>query len=48
MLRRINVTLAMLLAAVLAGSLYQFWDLHGHYAEGRRSLARVRGHVARV
>ena len=32
-------------ASTLAGSLYQFWDLHGHYSEGRRWLAQVRGHV---
>jgi non-specific serine/threonine protein kinase len=30
---------------VLAGSLYQFWDLHGHYAEGRRWLGQVRDYV---
>jgi predicted ATPase/DNA-binding SARP family transcriptional activator len=28
-------------AARLAGSLYALWDLHGHYSEGRRWLARV-------
>jgi predicted ATPase/DNA-binding SARP family transcriptional activator len=30
-------------AARLAGSLYAFWDLHGHYSEGRGWLARVLG-----
>jgi hypothetical protein len=25
----------------LAGSLYQLWDLHGHYTEGRQWPARV-------
>lgn len=35
-------------AAVLAGSLYPFWDLHGHYAEGRRWLTQVRGQVEGV
>ena len=28
-------------AARLAGSLYPLWDLHGHYSEGRRWLARI-------
>jgi predicted ATPase/DNA-binding SARP family transcriptional activator len=28
-------------AVRLAGSLYQLWDLHGHYTEGRQWLARV-------
>jgi tetratricopeptide (TPR) repeat protein len=37
-----------LTAATLAGSLYQFWDLHGHYSEGRRWLGQVRGYVDAV
>jgi predicted ATPase/DNA-binding SARP family transcriptional activator len=28
-------------AARIAGSVYPFWDLRGHYAEGRRWLARI-------
>ncbi len=28
--------------AVIAGSLYQFWDLHGHYTEGLRRLELAR------
>ena len=32
---------AIEIAARLAGSLYPLWDLHGHYSEGRRWLARV-------
>jgi predicted ATPase/DNA-binding SARP family transcriptional activator len=29
------------MAVRLAGSLYAFWDLHGHYREGRRWLAQA-------
>ena len=35
-------------AATIAGSVYQFWDLHGHYAEGRRWLGQARNEVESV